>query len=185
MPYIKVISEENAEGELKSIYEEIIKGRGKLSNIMKIHSLYPDSMVKHMDLYKTLMFAKSGLSRELKETIAVVVSRANECEYCINHHAEALLFYWKDPEKIKLIKEDFRKIEFEEKVLSVLKYADKLTREPHKISETDVDKLKDNAWTDDDILLINMIVSYFNFVNRIALGLGVEFSEEEMTGYKY
>ncbi len=185
MPYIRVISEEKAEGELKTIYNEIIKGRGKLSNIMKIHSLYPDSMVKHMDLYKTLMFAKSGLSRELKETIAVVVSRANDCEYCINHHAEALLFYWKDPGKIKLIKEDFRKIEFEEKSLSVLRYADKLTREPHKISATDVDNLKDHGWTDDEILLINMIVSYFNFVNRIALGLGVEFSEEEMTGYKY
>jgi uncharacterized protein YciW len=45
--------------------------------------------------------------------------------------------------------------------------------------------LKQNGWNDEDILLTNLIVSYFNFVNRIALGLGVEFSEEEVKGYKY
>ena len=39
--------------------------------------------------------------------------------------------------------------------------------------------------TDEDILNINLVVSYFNFVNRIANGLGVEFSEEEVKGYKY
>jgi uncharacterized peroxidase-related enzyme len=93
MAYIKIISEDKAEVKLKSIYDEIIKGRGKLSNIMKIQSLMPDSMVKHMDMYKILMFNKSGLSRELKETVAVVVSKTNKCEYCVNHHAEALLFY--------------------------------------------------------------------------------------------
>jgi len=109
MAFIKIVNEYEAEGELKSVYDEIIKGRGKLSNIMKIHSLNPDTMVKHMALYKTLMFSKSGLSRELKETIAIVVSKTNNCDYCVNHHAEALLFYWKDSEKIKLFIEDFKK----------------------------------------------------------------------------
>jgi len=62
----------------------------------------------------------------------------------------------------------------------VLRYSEKLTREPHKITENDIAKLKESGWKDEDILLINLIVSYFNFVNRIALGLGVEFSEEEI-----
>ncbi len=83
------------------------------------------------------------------------------------------------------MKEDFRKIDFEEKSLCVLNYAEKLTLELHKITENDVSKLRETGWKDEDILLINMIVSYFNFVNRIALGLGVEFSEEEIAGYKY
>jgi len=39
--------------------------------------------------------------------------------------------------------------------------------------------------TDEEILSVNLVTSYFNFVNRIALGLGVEFSEEEIKGYKY
>ncbi|HKK03778.1 MAG TPA: peroxidase-related enzyme, partial [Gammaproteobacteria bacterium] len=41
-----------------------------------------------------------------------------------------------------------------------------------------------SGFSDEDILLANLIISYFNFVNRIALGLGVEHSEEEVQGYK-
>ena len=35
-----------------------------------------------------------------------------------------------------------------------------------------------------DLLDTTLIVAYFNFVNRIALGLGVAFNSEELTGYK-
>jgi uncharacterized peroxidase-related enzyme len=185
MPFIKVIDQNEAEGKLKEIYDEIISTRGKLSNIMSIHSLIPDSMIKHMDLYKTLMFSKSNLSRVLKEMIAVVVSKANKCDYCINHHAEAINFYWNDQEKLNKLINDFRSIELEDKIYALLEYADKLTTDAHNIVQPDIDLLKQNGWNDEDILLTNLIVSYFNFVNRIALGLGVEFSEEEVKGYKY
>jgi uncharacterized peroxidase-related enzyme len=152
---------------------------------MAIHSLLPDTMIKHMDLYKSIMFGKSNLSRELKEMIAVVVSKANDCDYCINHHAEALNFYWKDEQKLKNFTENFRVVVVEEKKRLLLEYAEQLTVSPNKITQDDIDKIKASGWTDEDILLVNLIVSYFNFVNRIALGLGVEFSEEEVKGYKY
>jgi hypothetical protein len=32
---------------------------------------------------------------------------------------------------------------------------------------------------------VNMIAASFNFVNRIAEGLGVDFSPEEVAGYRY
>lgn len=185
MPFIKVIDEENSEGRLKEVYDEITKSRGKLSNIMKIHSLNPDAMIKHMDLYKSLMFSHSNLSREFKEMIAVIVSVANKCEYCIRHHAEALNYYWKDSDKLKNFISDYRSIVTSQEKLAVLDYAFQLTKSPETISQDTINKLKSLNWSDEDILLINLIVSYFNFVNRIALGLGVEFSEVEVKGYKY
>lgn len=185
MPFIKVIDESEANGQLKEVYKDITKSRGKLSNIMKIHSLNPDSMIKHMDLYKTIMFGKSNLSRELKEMIAVVVSVANKCDYCINHHAEALNFYWKDKNKLNRFVIDFRSVEVAPSISLLLEYAEKLTTAPNNISQTDINNIKSSGWNDEDILLANLIVSYFNFVNRIALGLGVEFSEDEISGYKY
>lgn len=51
------------------------------------------------------------------------------------------------------------------------------------ISE-DVAALRHLGLGDEDILLANLIVAYFNFVNRIALGLGVEHSAEEVSGYQ-
>jgi len=69
--------------------------------------------------------------------------------------------------------------------LDVVKNAVKLTRKPDDVGLSDIEKLKKNNFSDRDILSINLIVSYFNFVNRIALGLGVEFTPEELTGYKF
>ena len=41
------------------------------------------------------------------------------------------------------------------------------------------------GFSDRDILDVNLITSYFNFVNRIAEGLGVAYDPGEMSGYKY
>ena len=184
MPWIDYINEDDAKGELKEIYKNIKKKRGKLSNVMKIHSLNPDAMKKHMDLYLSIMFENSDLSREVRELIAVVVNSTNKCNYCIKHHVETLSHYWKDKEKLEKLINDFNTIELSEKTLVMLKYAYRLTKTPDKISKDDIDKLRDKSFSDRDILNINLIVGYFNFVNRIVLGLGVEFSDNEIKGYE-
>ncbi len=140
---------------------------------MAVHSLLTDTMIKHMDLYKSIMFGKSNLSCELKEMIAVVVSKANDCDYCINHHAEALNFYWKDKQKLKRSTENFRDLEIEEKKKVLLEYAEQLTVSLSKIAQDVIDNIRAIGWSDEDIILTKLIVSYFNFVNRIALGIGV------------
>lgn len=185
MPFIKIIDETEAEGKLKDIYENIISSRGKLSNIMKIHSLNPDTMTKHMELYKSIMFGKSNISREVKEMIAVVVSVVNKCEYCIRHHAEALNYYWKNTEKLQKFIKDYKSIKLSQELNILLDYAYNLTVFPNSISQKTIDDLKTFNWNEEDILLLNLIISYFNFVNRITLGLGVEFSEDEVKGYNY
>ncbi len=75
MPWIQVVDESDAREPLKEAYETIEGTRGKVANIMKIQSLNPRSMKNHMDLYLTLMFGPSGLKRDERELIAVVVLR--------------------------------------------------------------------------------------------------------------
>ncbi len=181
MSWIKEIEREDAEGRLEEIYSEIEKKRGKIANIMKVHSLNPESMKAHMDIYTTLMFGKSGLSREEREMIAVAVSSVNRCRYCINHHAEALNNYWKDEKKLKDFIEN--KLDMTDRKRGMVEYAVKLTKSPGAVEADDISKLRECGFSDRDILDINMIASYFNFVNRIALGLGVEFTPEEVKGY--
>ena len=56
----------------------------------------------------------------------------------------------------------------------MLQYAEKLTREPANLTEEDVLSLRKTGFTDRDIFDVNQVVAYFNYVNRIADGLGVE-----------
>ncbi|MCP4228924.1 MAG: peroxidase-related enzyme [bacterium] len=185
MPWIKTLDEDSAEGELADLYAEIIEKRKKLSNIMTVQSLNPVAMRAHIDLYMSLMFSAGGLSRALRELIGVAVSSANECSYCISHHAAALAFYWKDRQKVERFAANPGTFELPTQSRAAVDYAIKLTESPNGVNQEDVRELREAGFDDEDILNINLITSYFNFVNRIVMGLGVEFSPEEVEGYNY
>ncbi len=185
MPFIKVIQPENATGELTSIYEDLISSRGKLAEVHKIQSLHPESIVKHMDLYMELMYGKSPLRRYQREMLGVVVSLTNKCEYCQIHHLEALKHFWKDATLLEHFISGNWKTLLSEKDRNLCFYAENLTREPQAPKrEIWIKDLKKAGCDDRQILDATLIISYFNFVNRLVLGLGLEL-EQEPGGYHY
>lgn len=185
MSWITEINESDASDELKKVFQEIKTKRGKISNIMSVHSLNPGSMKYHMDLYVHLMFGSSPLSRADREFIAVLVSIFNNCTYCVRHHLEALRHYWKDGDVLDEMLQDIGAVDLDPRLYSLMVYVKKLTRAPSEVIEGDISELRKQGFTDRGILDISVIVGYFNFVNRIVLGLGVEATSEEISGYKY
>lgn len=185
MAYIHTIPYSKAEGELKDIYEQLINDRGKLADVHRIQSLNPPTIVSHMQLYMDIMFGKSPLRRYQREMIAVVVSAANQCNYCIQHHAEALRHYWKDEGKLQQLQNDFEQLQLSETDRALCRYAHTQTLKPQNANGSQVDALRQTKLSDRAILDATLIVGYFNFVNRIVLSLGVEPNQEEVKGYKY
>jgi uncharacterized peroxidase-related enzyme len=185
MAWIETIPEADAQGPLRAVYDRIAGARGKVSNIMRVQSLHPGAMAAHLDLYLSVMFERSGLRRAEREMIAVVVSAANGCPYCARHHAEALRVLWRDDARVARLAEDHRQADLSPREAALCAYAEALTREPAAVTEADVDALRTAGLSDRDVLDANLTASYFNFVNRIAEGLGVAFTEEEAGGYRY
>jgi|SRR6056300_564437 uncharacterized peroxidase-related enzyme len=183
MSWIKEIDVSEAEGELAEMYTQLIEQRGKISNILKVHSLNPKALGNHLDLYMTLMFGKSGLDRMEREAIAVVVSANNECEYCVNHHVESLRHYVDDEDMLNMLATADGLETLEPRLSNIVRYAEKLTSAPGAMTESDLGELRAVGLEEKDILDLTLIVGYFNFVNRIAMGLGVEFSPDEKSGY--
>ena len=184
MSWIEEIEITEADGRLAEIYAQLIEKRGKVANILKVQSLNADAMANHLDLYMTIMFGKSGLSRAEREAVAVVVSATNECPYCVNHHAEALRRYIKDDEIITMLMEADGLETLEPRLSNIVRHAEKLTSAPGAMTEIDLGELRAVDLSEKDILDLTQVVAYFNFVNRMALGLGVEFNAEELSGYK-
>ena len=81
MAWIKMISEKEATGRLKELYDRYAEPSGEVDNILKIHSLNVRSLKTHFDLYAHLMRGRSDLTRIQREMIAVVVSAVNQCHY--------------------------------------------------------------------------------------------------------
>ena len=53
-----------------------------------------------------------------------------------------------------------------------MRYAEILTVNPSKLTETNIIELRDSGYTDGEILEINQVSAYFSYANRTVLGLG-------------
>ncbi|MFQ5838151.1 MAG: peroxidase-related enzyme [Thermoplasmata archaeon] len=185
MSWIDVVEPEEASGRLAEVYEEIGRRRGRVANIYKIHSLNPDALRGHLDLYMSLLYRRDGLARAQREMIGVLVSSLNSCRYCVVHHSEALARYEKDSGVLEQLPVDFRRAPISDRDRIMLEYCEKLTTHPDGMKEGDVKALREAGFTDSEILDINLIASYFNFVNRVVLGLGLPLEDEEQRVYRY
>lgn len=185
MPTITTIEPEEAEGPLKEIYDNLTESRGKIAEVHKIQSLNPEALVAHMEFYMTIMFGKSPLKRYQREMLGVVTSSVNLCAYCINHHEQALLAYWKDEDKTRQLISDHSKLDLSEIDHLLCDLAEQLTMNRNTDYSGKIEALKQAGLEDRAILDAVQVISYFNFVNRMVLGLGVEYNEEEMKGYNY
>lgn len=185
MPWIRVIEEAQADEALQRAYDHVKGSRGKVANILKIHSLLPETMTGHLDFYMRVMFAKGALSRRQCELVATVVSAANRCDYCVNHHAEALNAYLKDRALVAQIASNYTQVGLAPAERAMCDFAVKLTQNPDDMYKQDVETLAQHGLSDQKILHLTLVVGYFNFVNRVALGLGIPFDESEVKGYKY
>jgi uncharacterized peroxidase-related enzyme len=185
MAYIETTEPENAEGRLKEIYNNLVKTRGKVAEVHKIQSLNPEALTAHMDLYMAVMFGKSPLKRYQREMLGVVVSAANRCEYCVNHHEQALLAYWKEKDRTERLINNRAELDMTDQDRQLCELAEKLTLNEKAEYAPAIQKLKKAGLNDRSILDAVQVIAYFNFVNRMVLGLGVEFTQEEMKGYKY
>ncbi|MCH2044152.1 MAG: peroxidase-related enzyme [Saprospiraceae bacterium] len=186
MAYINVIEYEESEGRLREIYDDLIRSRGKLAEVHKIQSLNPETIVAHMELYLKIMFSRSPLKRYQREMIAVVVSITNNCAYCTKHHAEAVQHFWKSEEKVNALVSDFRTAELKSVDRLLCELAEKLTKQPAAPQkEMLIEQLAKLGLNDRAILDATLVIAYFNFVNRLVLGLGVHLEDDGGGGYKY
>ena len=62
---------------------------------------------------------------------------------------------------------------------AMLRYAEKLTREPATMSADDVDALRQAGLSDREVHDVAHVAAYFAYVNRIVLGLGAELGTGE------
>ncbi len=186
MTRIQQIEHSKATGRLKEIYDDLVQKRGQLAEVHKIQSLRPESIVKHMDLYLEIMFSRSDLSRAEREMMAVVTSVSNNCFYCQIHHSQALNHYWKNDEKINQLRKNYKEASLSEKDLLLCEFAETLTINPGSFKkDTLIEELKESGISDAAILDATLVISYFNFVNRMVLSLGATLENDGGTGYNY
>lgn len=89
----ELMSDEEANGKVKEIYEEISSNFGMVPNFFRAQAAAdPEWLEVNWNRWKLIMGKERGLDRNTKELIAVAVAIVNNCEYCtLAHEASALM----------------------------------------------------------------------------------------------
>ena len=78
-----------------------------------------------------------------------------------------------DQELVAALRRDYTQANLSAADRAMLDYAVKLTEHAFKVTPEDLENLRSLGFTDQAILQINLIASWFNYINRVADGLGV------------
>ena len=78
-----------------------------------------------------------------------------------------------DEKLAEAIKQDWRTASLTGREVAMLTYVEKLTLAPARVAREDLDGLRAAGFDDQAILQVNLIASFFNYINRVADGLGV------------
>ena len=178
MTYIETIDIEKAEGTVKDEYDKGISRAGRVFNILKIMSRSPQPLKESMRLYLAIMHGKSELSRAQREMIATVVSKANECFYWTESHGDDFRDEVKDERLAEHLKHDWKTASLSKEDKTLCLWAEKLTLTPGKTDQLDVHNLEVAGFSQSAISDAAQVIGYFNYINRVADGLGVDLEPE-------
>jgi len=190
MSWIRTIAYADATGRLKTLYDRIKGPDDNVDNIMMAHSLRPHSMEGHMALYKHVLHHPGNtLPKWFLELVGVLVSRLNECTYCIEHHEAGLQRLLADDERFAALiqalcqRDEHGRYTPEPAALQaaglspghceLLNYAIELTLNPAGLSKAKIAHLRAAGVDDGEILEVNQVTAYFAYANRTVLGLGI------------
>jgi len=160
-------------GKAGEMFAEITKTFGMVPNLFKAMALKPDILEANFMKFKAIM-TQGELPRDLKEMVAVVVSQANSCSYCVDAHSAALKMMGFPREKILQLLDNVNSADISPAHKTLLNLAIKATREPHKISESEVQQLRDLGYSDANFVEFISVVDLFTSFNIFLDSLQVE-----------
>ena len=154
--------------DLQAIWAKCEEKLGFVPNVLSAYSLRPQRLRHFMQMYNDIMLAPSGLSKLEREMIAVVVSSANRCYYCLVAHGAAVRQLSGDPELGEMMALNYRVAKLEPRQRAMLDFAWKLTTEMYLVDDADRDALSQQGFSEADIFDIAETASFFNLSNRMA-----------------
>ncbi len=141
---------------------------GFVPNVLKAYAFDMAKLEGFVAMYNDLMLAPSGLSKLEREMIAVAVSSANRCYYCLAAHGAAVRALADDPVLGELMVMNYRAARLDRRQRAMLDFAVKLTAQPFAIEEADREAVRAAGFSDRDIWDIAAVAGFFNMSNRVA-----------------
>ena len=139
--WFPVPPETDLPSDLRGLFAKARERLGFVPNVFRVYAYRPQRLSAWFSHYRQLHEPTDQLSTADREMIAVVVSAANGCLYCLVAHGAALRQELGDPVLGERISYDWRRAGLDRRRTAICAYAEKLTLRPTEVSHEDLETL--------------------------------------------
>lgn len=172
MAYVSEVEGTEATAELQEIYATIEKSFGFVPHYFKALGPLPEVIASQLRMGAAIM-GDGALPASVKEQIGLVVSGINTSSYCIAIHMELLEQFGFDKPFARKLATDYMRAPVDDRTKTLFRFADKLTRKPVDVEQSDAEEVLRAGWSQYALRETVLTVSFFNYINRVSLGLGL------------
>lgn len=151
---------------------------GYVPNVLASYAFEPAKLQAFVAFYNDLMLADSPLTKLEREMIAVVVSSANRCFYCLTAHGAAVRQLSGDPILGEQLVMNYRAAKLDARTRAMLDFAHKLTTDSAGVVDEDRDALRRVGFSDRAVWDIAAVAAFFNMTNRMASAVDMRPNDE-------
>jgi len=167
-----VPDDEDLPEDIAKLFAKASSVLGFVPNVFRAFAYRPDHFRSWFSHFKQLHIPSEHLSEADREMIAVVVSMANRCLYCLVAHGQALRQALGDPVAADRITLDWKRAGLDERRQAICEYAERITVAPQATTTDDIERLIDLGLTREEVWDVAEIAAMYNFTNRLAMATG-------------
>lgn len=178
MARVRSIPSSELPAELAAVYDKFVSAYGPFANQAAVFAHVPAALRHLMGMLMELRTANT-LPKRYLELAIIVVSRLNECDYCVAHHKPFLAVEGISPAGIDAVMEWQNHPELTEVDRLVVEYTIAAWTDPHRLRERMFTRLREH-FTEAQIVELTLRLTLCGFFNKFNDALGIE-EEAEAT----
>lgn len=173
MKRIETLNPEMAQEDVDVIFHEIRQAFGQVPNLFLTYAHHPPLLEANWHKVKRVMM-EGSLARKTKESIALLVSKDNNCDYCVAAHTGALKAIGVSDDEISRIQTDLDQAEFTAKERALIRFARKSNQAAHEIDDATFSTMRNSGASDAEIIEALGVMEVFTAFNKFLDALQVE-----------
>jgi uncharacterized peroxidase-related enzyme len=172
MSFLRTIGDQEASGEVADVYDQERKERGYVMDATRALSTRPEVLLA----WERFMAAarEGGFTLRLRDwrLITLVAAKHIRSTYCSLVYGRALVEDLGSAEAVLAVERDFRSAGLSERDVAMLEYAEKVTVAAHTITEGDVERLRRQGFSDEQVFDVALCAAIRNLFSRLIDAVG-------------
>jgi uncharacterized peroxidase-related enzyme len=169
MPYLQTVPPEDASGEVKALYDKDLAAQGYVANYTRTFSRRPDVLQGWLALKDAIT---GRMDPRLYELATVAAATAIRSSYCSLVHGGILAAGYYPAETVASIADGNAAETLDAADAAVVRLARKVAEEAEKVTQEDIDELRDLGLSDDDIFSVILAAAARSFFSKVLDATG-------------